>query len=87
MINGRQICLFKLHDPLVVAGRQIDVVELPWPGEKRYRHEGWEHIEVVLRGDHQTLGMRAMAFRNIELDRLVQVTQRGCQVSPNYFRF
>ncbi|WP_337012548.1 VOC family protein [Pantoea sp. AS142] len=62
MINGRQICLFKLHEPLVVAGRQIDVVELPWPGEKRYRHEGWEHIEVVLRGDHQTLGVRAMAL-------------------------
>ncbi|MCJ7926364.1 VOC family protein [Pantoea vagans] len=62
MINGRQICLFKLHDPLLVAGRQVDVVELPWPGEKRYRHEGWEHIEVVLRGDHQTLGMRAMAL-------------------------
>ncbi|MEN4831308.1 VOC family protein [Pantoea vagans] len=62
MINGRQICLFKLHDPLLVAGRQVEVVELPWPGEKRYRHEGWEHIEVVLRGDHQTLGMRAMAL-------------------------
>lgn len=62
IINGRQICLFKLHDPLFVAGRQIDVVELPWPGEKRYRHEGWEHIEVVLPGDHQTLGMRAMAL-------------------------
>ena len=66
MINGRQICLFKLHDPLIVAGRQIDVVELPWPGEKRYRHEGWEHIEVVLRGDHQTLGVRAMALLSDE---------------------
>jgi predicted metalloenzyme YecM len=33
----------------------LDVVELPWPGEKRYRHEGWEHVEVVLRGDHQPL--------------------------------
>lgn len=65
-INGRQICLFKLHDPLVVAGREIDVVELPWPGEKRYRHEGWEHIEVVLRGDPGTLGMRAMALLSDE---------------------
>ncbi|PAW91672.1 hypothetical protein CKQ79_29675, partial [Klebsiella pneumoniae] len=24
-----------------------DDVELPWPGEKRYPHEGWEHIEIV----------------------------------------
>jgi len=62
MINGRPICLFKLHEPLVVAGREIDVVELPWPGEKRYRHEGWEHVEVVLRGEPETLGMRAMAL-------------------------
>ncbi|MHA6311639.1 MULTISPECIES: VOC family protein [Pantoea] len=62
MINGRPICLFKLHQPLQVAGWPVDVVELPWPGEKRYRHEGWEHIEVVLRGDHQTLGVRAMAL-------------------------
>lgn len=62
IINGRPICLFKLHQPLQVAGLALDVVELPWPGEKRYRHEGWEHIEVVLRGDHQTLGVRAMAL-------------------------
>ena len=66
MINGRPICLFKLHQPLQVAGWQLDVVELPWPGEKRYRHEGWEHVEVVLRGDHQTLGARAMALLSDE---------------------
>ena len=62
VINGRPICLFKLDQPLIVAGCQIDVVELPWPGEKRYRHEGWEHVEVVLRGDPESLGMRAMAL-------------------------
>lgn len=66
MINGRPICLFKLHQPLQVAGWALDVVELPWPGEKRYRHEGWEHVEVVLRGDHQTLGGRAMALLSDE---------------------
>ncbi|ARF50580.1 MULTISPECIES: VOC family protein [Pantoea] len=62
MINGRPVCLFKLHQPLMIAGWAIDVVELPWPGEKRYRHERWEHIEVVLRGEPETLGMRAMAL-------------------------
>ncbi|WP_288494306.1 VOC family protein [uncultured Pantoea sp.] len=62
MINGRPVCLFKLHQPLQIAGWHIDVVELPWPGEKRYRHEGWEHVEVVLRGEPETLGMRAMAL-------------------------
>lgn len=51
IINGRPICLFKLHQPITVAGWQLDIIELPWPGEKRYRHEGWEHVEIVLRGN------------------------------------
>lgn len=62
MINGRPICLFKLHQPLSLAGWQIDVIELPWPGEKMYRHEGWEHVEIVLRGEPDELGARAMAL-------------------------
>lgn len=62
VINGRPICLFRLHQPWRVAGCQLDVVELPWPGEKRYRHEGFEHVEIVLRGDPQTLGTRALAL-------------------------
>ena len=45
-----------------IAGWQVDVIELPWPGEKLYRHEGWEHVEIVLRGEPETLGMRAMAL-------------------------
>ncbi|HHV0221661.1 TPA: VOC family protein [Escherichia coli] len=50
MINGRPICLFKLHEPVQVAHWQFSIVELPWPGEKRYPLEGWEHIEIVLPG-------------------------------------
>lgn len=33
MINGRPICLFKLHEPLQVAHWQFSIVELPWPGK------------------------------------------------------
>ena len=60
MINGRPICLFKLHEPVQVAHWQFSIVELPWPGEKRYPHEGWEHIEIVLPGDPETLNARAL---------------------------
>lgn len=66
MINGRPICLFKLNQPLQLNSWQLDVIELPWPGEKRYRHEGFEHVEIVLRGDHETLGVRAMALLSDE---------------------
>ncbi|BEM04645.1 MULTISPECIES: VOC family protein [Serratia] len=61
MINGRPICLFDLQQPLAVGPWRIDCVELPYPGEKRYPHEGWEHVELVLSGDPQTLHARALS--------------------------
>lgn len=65
-INGRPICLFILDEPICVAHWQFRVVELPWPGEKRYPIEGWEHIEIVLPGDPQTLNVRAVALLSDE---------------------
>ncbi|WJY13309.1 VOC family protein [Pectobacteriaceae bacterium CE90] len=61
IINHRPICLFILAQPLVVGPWRIDCVELPWPGNKRYPHEGWEHVELVLTGDPATLHQRALA--------------------------
>ncbi len=66
LINGRPICLFKLHEPVQVAHWQFSIVELPWPGEKRYPHEGWEHIEIVLPGHAETLNARALALLSDE---------------------
>lgn len=62
VINGRPICLFDLRQPLEVGPWQIDCVELPYPGEKRYPHEGWEHVELVLSGDPATLYARALGL-------------------------
>lgn len=58
-INGRPICLFGLNEPLRVGEWTIDCVELPYPGNRLYPHEGWEHVEWVVpsaNGDdfHQT---------------------------------
>lgn len=66
VINGRPICLFRLDKPVVVAHWRFSIVELPWPGEKRYPHEGWEHIEIVLPGDTETLNTRALALLSDE---------------------
>ncbi|MFU0780825.1 MAG: Protein yecM [Citrobacter braakii] len=41
---------------------KFTIVELPWPGEKRYPHEGWEHVEIVLPGEVETLNARALAL-------------------------
>ncbi|WP_145563974.1 VOC family protein [Yersinia aldovae] len=72
-INGRSICLFDLAQPLVVGPWQIDCVELPYPGKTHYPHQGWEHIELVLPGDAQTLMQRARALLPDELPAGVSV--------------
>ncbi|MEI7335767.1 VOC family protein [Pectobacterium carotovorum] len=60
-INGRTICLFILDNALTVGPWQITCIELPWPGKKHYPHEGWEHVELVLPGEAETLHQRALA--------------------------
>ncbi|VDZ99707.1 Protein yecM [Salmonella enterica subsp. enterica] len=34
--------------------------------KKRYPHEGWEHIEIVLPGEPETLNARALALLSDE---------------------
>ncbi|KHN56501.1 VOC family protein [Pectobacterium fontis] len=60
-INGRPICLFILDHALAFGPWQVACIELPWPGKKFYPHEGWEHVELVLPGDVETLHQRALA--------------------------
>ncbi|WP_137221173.1 VOC family protein [Shewanella sp. MEBiC00475] len=47
MINGRPILIIKLIEPLVIGTMKIQCVELPFPSDKAYPVEGWEHIELV----------------------------------------
>lgn len=48
VVNGRIIYLIKLKYPLHFAGQFIDIIELPFPKNKIYPIEGWEHIEIVI---------------------------------------
>jgi predicted metalloenzyme YecM len=48
MIGGRPIATYKLHEPIVYAGRRIDLVELPAPKPGRTYDEGYEHAEFVI---------------------------------------
>lgn len=47
-INGRSIRLYELIQPIVVAGQNIFIIELPFPKDKTYPQESWEHIEMVV---------------------------------------
>ncbi|WOT06454.1 VOC family protein [Shewanella youngdeokensis] len=47
IINGRPILIIELDTPLRLNDNPIDCVELPYPGNKAYPQEGWEHVELV----------------------------------------
>ncbi|ABI71439.1 VOC family protein [Shewanella frigidimarina] len=54
IINGRPILIIKLAAPLVIGKMKIQCVELPFPSDKAYPIEGWEHIELVFPSQAQT---------------------------------
>jgi predicted metalloenzyme YecM len=54
MINGRPILIIKLVEPLVMGTMNIQCVELPFPSDKAYPVEGWEHIELVFPSQAKT---------------------------------
>ena len=47
IINGRPILIIKLTEPLRLGSLTIECVELPFPSDKTYPIEGWEHVELV----------------------------------------
>lgn len=47
-INGRNILIIQLNTPLTLGEFSIPCVELPYPSDKLYPQEGWEHIELVI---------------------------------------
>ena len=46
-INGRNICVFKLKQPIKFQHWEIPLLELPSPKSRSHYEEGWEHIECV----------------------------------------
>lgn len=47
-INGRPIRLYELDQPISIAGQEVWIIELPFPKDKTYSQESWEHIEMVI---------------------------------------
>ncbi|MCL1091958.1 VOC family protein [Shewanella profunda] len=52
-INGRPILIIELNSPLTLGTFSIPCVELPYPSDKIYPQEGWEHIELVIPSNAQ----------------------------------
>ncbi|KAB2826589.1 VOC family protein [Aliivibrio finisterrensis] len=47
-INGRPIIALGFNEVLNINGWSIECLELPYPGEKAYPQQGWEHVEWVI---------------------------------------
>lgn len=47
-INGRPIVVIGFEKPLQVDGWTIEAIELPYPSDKVYPQQGWEHVEFVI---------------------------------------
>lgn len=47
IINGRPILIIKLNVPLPLNNTNVNCVELPFPSDKQYPQEGWEHVELL----------------------------------------
>ncbi|WP_249960876.1 VOC family protein [Histophilus somni] len=48
IVNGRVIYLIQLDNPICFSDQFIDIIELPFPKDKVYPVENWEHIEVII---------------------------------------
>ncbi|SIN93875.1 VOC family protein [Salinivibrio sp. ES.052] len=47
-VNGRPIHIYQLKAPIKLGGWQTALIELPFPSQKRYEQQGWEHVEFVV---------------------------------------
>lgn len=46
-VNGRPIGLFILKQAVKFCQQNVNIIELPFPKDKVYPQQGWEHIELV----------------------------------------
>lgn len=55
IVNGREILLFQLNEPLQFGHWNIHSIELPYPKPGHDYEDGWEHIEFVIPSDADSL--------------------------------
>jgi uncharacterized protein len=84
IINGRPIIIIGFTQPLSVGDWNIEALELPYPSDKVYEHQGWEHIEFVIPSNARTTA----EFKEVLLQQLPSLdwnglNQKGIQVKAS----
>ncbi len=68
-VNGREISIIQLNEPLDLGAWQTYGVELPYPKKNHSYIDGWEHIEFVLSDAENTMvGIRQAFQEKFKLD-------------------
>ena len=68
-VNGREISIIELSQPLDLGAWQTSGVELPYPKENHPYQDGWEHVEFVLNDTENTMaGVRQAFLGKFKLD-------------------
>lgn len=82
-INGRPIIALGFYEPLQIGSWEIECLELPYPGDKSYPEQGWEHIEWVIPCDAQTPEQFLTELFNVFpklAERWEQLSEKGVKV-------
>lgn len=73
-VNGREIMIIQLNQPLSLGNWQTSGIELPNPKPNHNYQDGWEHIEFVLTNVENTMdGVREAfteKFPHLDLEQL-----------------
>jgi uncharacterized protein len=73
-VNGREIMIIQLNQPIGLGDWQTFGIELPNPKPNHDYQDGWEHVEFVLNGAENTMdGVRKAfteKFPNVDIEKL-----------------
>ncbi len=76
VVNGREILIIQLDNPLSVSGWYVSGIELPYPKKNHSYEDGLEHVEFVLPDTENTMdAVREKVttiIKNISLEELKQ---------------
>lgn len=64
-VNGRDIYIFQLREPIQVGRWSTYGIELPYPKPNHRYQDGWEHVEFVLPNSENTMtGVETSFYSN-----------------------
>ncbi len=73
-VNGREISIIQLTEPLGLGDWRTCGIELPYPKPNHNHEDGWEHVEFVLNvGENTIAGVRQAfteTFPRLDIEKL-----------------